>query len=203
MESSTGIVGYCQPNEISTDQTTGLKLSTETPKICSVEIMRVVCADIDPYGPGQQFELQNWGAQKHVDVSKQDINLGSYGIVENSSYLKPKSQISIEMYIWPTKASNKRQTIFNWGEVNLVINPDNILTYYFNGSEVSINQPLLLRNWYFIKDTVDITTKAISIEMQMLKPITGHLLSCNSNSILSSTNSLIFKTPMIFGAKFK
>lgn len=203
MESSTGIVGYCQPLEISTGESTDLKLSSNSSKICSVEIMRIICADIDPNGPGQQFELQKWGAQKRVNVSKQDINLGSYGIVETSLFPTPESQISIEMYIWPTKSSDNTQSIFNWGELNLVINPNNILTFCFDDSEVCINQPLLLRNWYFIRGTVDITTKAISVEMQMLKPITGHLSSCNSTSVISSTKSLIFKTPMIFGAKFK
>ena len=139
MESSTGIVGYCQPLEISTEESTDLKLSSNSSKICSVEIMRIICADIDPNGPGQRFELQKWGAQKRVNVSKQDINLGSYGIVETSLFPTPESQISIEMYIWPTKSSDNTQSIFNWGELNLVINPNNILTFCFDDSEVCLS----------------------------------------------------------------
>lgn len=203
MLSSTGIIGYCQPQEISAKEITDLKLSSETSKTCSVEIMRIICADIDPNGPGQKFELQPWGAKKNIKVSKQNINLGSYAIVESASTLAPISQISIEMYIWSTKVSDENQIIFNWGDLDLILDSNNNLILRSGKNEVSLQQSLLIRHWYLINGTIDFKKNSLLLEIKMLRSVAGYLhqdSSHSSNNIFEPTS---FDVPIIFGAKFK
>ena len=190
MLSSTGIIGYCQPQEISANQVTELKLSSDSVKTCSVEIMRVVCADMDPNGPGQEFELQPWGTHENIKVSKQSINLGSHGIVESPPKFSINNHLSIEMFLWPTKVSKNDQIIFNWGDLDLVLRENNNLIMRYCGREVSLRQSLLKRHWYQINGAIDFSKKSLSLIGAVIEKV----LIISNSKFLKSLEDLLFKT---------
>ena len=53
MKSTTGIIGYFFPLSVQPKNQTELKISSKLPSDCTVEVLRVICADIDPNGPGE------------------------------------------------------------------------------------------------------------------------------------------------------
>ncbi len=67
MTSTTALLGYAQPWVAHAGKTVDLKISSNGPEHCDLVIHRVVCADIDPRGPGPRYEAQDWGraAQWH------------------------------------------------------------------------------------------------------------------------------------------
>ena len=203
MTSTTDIIGYCQPYEIAANETTELKLSSNRPKTCSVKVMRIVCADIDPNGPGEEFVEQSWGEIQNLAIDKQEINAGSYAIVKPAPELTSVDTISVKMYIWPTKSSTNCQVIFNWGNVSFSIETDGKLAFKFGSKSITSPEPLLLREWYEIEGVINFKTNSFYLKNRMLNPVVGYLAKYKAIAECAQTFLSTSKHPIIFGAKFK
>lgn len=203
MISTTDIIGYCQPYEIAANETTELKLSSNRPKTCSVKVMRIVCADIDPNGPGEEFVEQSWGEIQNLAIDKQEINAGSYAIVKPAPELTSVDTISVKMYIWPTKSSTNCQVIFNWGNVSFSIETDGKLAFKFGSKSITSPEPLLLREWYEIEGVINFKTNSFYLKNRMLNPVVGYLAKYKAIAECAQTFLSTSKHPIIFGAKFK
>ena len=170
MLSSTKIIGYCQPLVINQGETTQLKISSNGPDSCEFEVLRVICADIDPFGPGSEFEKQDWQKLKKIKVKNQKINIGSFAFIPSPANIKNEKLINISMYIWPTIISKSKQVIFNWGDLSIFIRSDGRCVFEFNSIKIISNQCLFARKWYKVNCLVDLPKKKISLIINNLHP---------------------------------
>jgi len=175
MLSSTKIIGYCQPLVINQGETTQLKISSNGPDSCEFEVLRVICADIDPLGPGSKFEKQDWQKSKKIKIKNQKINIGSFAFISSAPNIKNEQQIYISMYIWPTIISKPKQVIFNWGNLSIFIRSDGKCVFEFNSIKVVSNQCCFARKWYKVSCLVDFSKKIISLNINNLNPETDEL----------------------------
>ena len=170
MLSSTKIIGYCQPLVVNQGETTQLKISSNGPDSCEFEVLRVICADIDPLGPGSKFEKQDWQKSKKIKVKNQKINIGSFAFIPSPPNIKNEKQINISMYIWPTIISKPKQVIFNWGDLSIFIKSDGRCVFEFNSIKITSNQSFFARRWYKVSCLVDLSKKIISLKIDNLYP---------------------------------
>ena len=124
MKSTTALLGYFSPLSIMPTQKTELKISSNGPKNCTAKIMRVICADIDPNGPGQEFEKVDWFEQKEIKVEKKYINAGSFALIDPAPNLNNQKLITIKLHIFPTMKKDGKQVILHWGPLSLGIDLD-------------------------------------------------------------------------------
>ena len=47
---------------------TELKISSKSSYDCMLEILKVICADIDPNGPGEQYEKVSWFKKQKIGL---------------------------------------------------------------------------------------------------------------------------------------
>ena len=115
MRRPTDILGYCQPLAVHPGGTTELKISSNGPATCDIGIFRVICADIDPNGPGAEFEQQEWCAHPDVDIFHQPINAGSYALSLKTPEIDWSVPFEFTAYLWPTCVDGGLQAVLSWG----------------------------------------------------------------------------------------
>ena len=202
MTSTTSILGYCQPLNIRNGESTELKISSNGPTSCSVKILRIICGDIDPAGPGADFEQQDWGEIDDLAVSFQPINAGSYAVTNNAPNLSDATGLELSLYFFPTKPCGPEQVLFHWRHLRLFINPDGLLCARVGTANTTTNQALLERRWYRIDMSVDVKNKRITLECRMLDALAGFVEYEKSTAPLTSVNLPAIYDPLIFAAEY-
>ena len=127
MKSTTGIIGYFFPLSVKPKNQTELKISSKLPCECSVDVLRVICADIDPNGPGEKYEKVSWFKKRKIKVKNQHINLGSFAIIDPAPDIIDKKIIKLQLSVFPTMRKKTTQVIFHWGQFKILINNQNKL----------------------------------------------------------------------------
>ena len=148
--STTGLIGYCQPLTIHAGETTELKLSSNGPDTCSVAVMRVVCGDIDPNGPGASFETAEWCKATGLPVRPQPANAGSFGFAPRGPATGVANSLRLEMNVWPTLPAGKPQCLLHWGDLRLEMDRFGHLGGRLGNSAAILARPLPGRRWFRI-----------------------------------------------------
>ncbi|MDA0923065.1 MAG: hypothetical protein O3A97_00570 [Proteobacteria bacterium] len=184
MDSTTGLLGYCQPLATTPGAPVDLKISSNGPENCSVEILRVICADIDPNGPGQQFEPQGWGRAEALPVRVQPVVAGSYGLARKSPDLPEGAELGFGCLIHPTLPGNgKAQTLCHWGPLWVGLDGAGRLMASLGDAVVLLPKPVLRRCWYRLKLTAG--ANQLTLQADLLAPVAGHPASQSAEAPLA------------------
>lgn len=147
---TTGLIGYCQPLKIHAGEATELKVSSNGPESCSVAVMRVVCGDIDPNGPGARLETVGWGSANGLPVAHQPAVSGSFGYAPQGPATGAAKSLRLEMNVWPTIPAGKLQCLVHWGALRLELGKRGHLSGRLDDAVATLASPLLRRRWFRI-----------------------------------------------------
>lgn len=172
MDSTTDLLGYCQPLNTTPGAPVELKLSSNGPGRCDVDVFRVICADIDPNGPGAQLEPQAWGGAKDLPVRHQRVLAGSHAVSRATPALPDGADVAFDCLIWATAPGNGRaQTVFHWGPLRLGLDPEGRLTASAGTVAVTLAEPALRRRWYRVAMIAGLDR--LELSAGMLAPVAG------------------------------
>ena len=96
------IAGYADRWSVGQNENIEFKVSSQFSKPYSVRLVRIVCADPNPDGPGIIEEDMSSVFSGEFSSRKQDVQLGSYGIVLVNRRLSHPGGYTIAVTIWPT-----------------------------------------------------------------------------------------------------
>ena len=118
MTSSQPLLGYCDKISATAGEQIAFKVSGQDGQAFEVEIVRVICADPDPLGPGERYEQVATPFDAPLTAQHQPIHAGSSAVVENLP-LTEFSSFSIAVWLWPTTPEKGRQHLLGqWNEDN-------------------------------------------------------------------------------------
>ena len=166
---TTDILGYCSPLTIHAGESIDLKISSNGPKSCSIELLRVLCADIDPIGPGEAYEESDFFDKKEIPLEHQPPVAGSYAIVDPSPNFHAWTHLDFSVLIFPTIPSLGIQPILSWGNLCLAIDDECHLQLNAANQLVTTRNPVLARRWYQVSVNIDLTIGRLCLGVEMLK----------------------------------
>ena len=166
MTSTTALIGYAQPWVVRAGQTVAFKISSNGPERCDIAIKRVICADIDPNGPGEAYEEQDWGTAQSVAVSHQPISAGSCAVAAKAPATRSPDGLFLTLLVFPTLRTAGPQTVFSFGEISLALTADGRLSASAGPAVTTCAEALELRQWHSV--ALRIHGGRLSLELRRL-----------------------------------
>ena len=159
------ITGYSDEISVRPGETIEFMVSCELPDY-QADIVRLICGDTNPEGPGFKDELIETSVSKRYDGRRQEIHAGSYAIVQSNPVLERLDSFSVQVMIWPTTpAKGEQGLITKWDEqkksgFSLFIDDQGAVSFRLgdgngNVEVVSSGKTLVERKWYFIGASFD------------------------------------------------
>ena len=137
------IIGYCDPLSVRPGETIGFKVSCTDEGNFSARVLRSICADANPDGPGIVEEPVKTLIKREYPSRSQAFNLGSYAIVETRPAIE--GDLTFAVMIWPALSGDGEQAILSAGGCGLFLDADGALAARTGGNVVSTGKPLLAR----------------------------------------------------------
>lgn len=140
-------------------------------KTFKADIVRLICGDMNPDGPGYQERVVRTPASGTYKGRRQVIHAGSFVDVPVGSALDDLESFTVQAFIWPTTPERGEQTLLaHWDErarrgFALSLAADNGgLSLTLGGGRsrvqtVSTGKGLLAHEWYFVAATFDAEKK--------------------------------------------
>ena len=166
-------------------------------------MLRIICGDIDPSGPGEAFEPQDWGSSASLAVRHQRINAGSFALVQPAPELQHPEQLAISLHVFPTRGVGGNQVFFHWGDIAIRMTADGHVCCNAGESAAMAEIPLLLRHWYRIEATVNAEASRLSHCSPPPQPI-GEIPSDEDVTVeLDGWTCPTAKQPLLLAAAFE
>ena len=174
-----GIVGYsdriyCRPGDI-----VNFKVSCESVAGYDAEIVRLVCGDDNPEGPGVKEITFKTAIDGHYPGRKQKIHAGSYVEVPDAAALRGARSFTIQAFVWPTTPAKGNQGIVaKWspaaGGFALIIDDQGAAALKIGDESdrvvtVSVGKPMLERHWYRVGASFDADQRTIRVFQHPLR----------------------------------
>ena len=109
------ILGYSDKISVFKGETIRFHVSCDGPKHFRSDIVRVICGDENPRGPGYKEELISSEANGFYPAKKQETHAGSYGIIRSVASVVSLSSFTVQAMIWPTTPKKGKQVILGLG----------------------------------------------------------------------------------------
>ncbi|MBM4257060.1 MAG: LamG domain-containing protein [Deltaproteobacteria bacterium] len=172
------ITGYSDKISVLPGETIQFMVNCELPTY-QAEIVRIICGDTNPAGPGVKEKVITTPANKTYKGRKQIIESGSYVTVTNHSRLENLQSFTLQAIIWPTTPNKGRQVIAaklqdrHKAGFALIIAEDGSLAVVLGdgrGKEeiIATKNPLLAREWYFVAATYDGKSQEVTLYQEPL-----------------------------------
>ena len=159
------------------------KVSCEGIPDYSARIVRVVCADPDPRGPGYRVDPVAEVGGARIEGRYQPIHPGSFVCLDDSSAFGTLGNFSMAALIWPTLPGHGRQAIMGrWNEDRgqgylLEIDEAGSLAVRLgNGGCVNVlstGTPLLCRQWYVACAGFHVEAGRVRLDQRPLRDFPG------------------------------
>ena len=159
------LLGYPDRYSAAPGESVTFHVSAEENQSYEASLVRVICGDCNPDGPGLKFESIPSAIDGIYDGARQVTNAGSYMAAMVKGLARAR-QLTFVTMIWPTLIVRDDQTIFCWGtaegdRLRLLMRKGGILTLEAaSGSFDLSDAPMLERQWYAVHFTFDADTGA-------------------------------------------
>jgi len=167
-----GIVGYsdkiyCHPGDV-----VNFKVSCESVANYEAEIVRLVCGDDNPEGPGIKELAVKTTIDGNYEGRKQKIHAGSYAVVLDAAALCVIRSFTVQTFVWPTTLAKGMQGIIakwspNAGGFALIVDHQGAAALMIgdgNSAEtVSVGRPMLERHWYRVGASFDADQRILRV----------------------------------------
>ena len=166
------ITGYADKISARPGETLQFMVNCERPRY-RADIVRLVCGDLNPEGPGIREHVVKTPANKSYKGRAQTIESGSYVLIANSPLLQDLQSFTVQAMLWPTTPDKGTQAIVSkWQDRRrsgfaLVIQDGRLALQLGDGQGnvevVSSNKSLLSRQWYFVAASYDAETRRVTL----------------------------------------
>jgi N,N-dimethylformamidase len=119
------------------------------------ELVRLLCGETGPKGPGPKEEVISGVLGNEHDGAEQKTNIGSYAIVEK---LPALGAVAMSLQVWPSLPGRGVQCLLSLGPVQLVLDERGAVALTVNGQSLSTKRPLRAKWWYAIDVSYDPAT---------------------------------------------
>ena len=164
------LAAYANRLSLRPGETIEFKVSSQSSEPYSARLVRVICADANPAGPGLIEEPVGAALEGQHPSRKQAVHQGSYGRIENTLDLAASGQLTFAATIWPTMpGSGRRQGILSAYDPNvrvgfaLAIGEDGSVEALLGATRVKTRVPLSTRSWYRVWATYDASSRALKV----------------------------------------
>jgi N,N-dimethylformamidase len=173
------ILGYPDRYSVAAGETINFMISLEADGAFDAQLVRVVCGDCNPKGPGLKFRPIPCAGNGRHQGGRQTIDAGSFMRVPATPALLPGCFTFFAM-VWPTLPERGEQTIAaQWDvktgrgfRIGLVDGGKLTLTVGIGGGDVErhvVAAVMLKRQWYAIACTLDQASNSITVGQQPLR----------------------------------
>ncbi|MET0568797.1 MAG: N,N-dimethylformamidase beta subunit family domain-containing protein, partial [Hyphomicrobiaceae bacterium] len=145
-------------------------VSSQLAEPYAARLVRVICADPNPAGPGLLEEPMTTALEGQHPSRKQAVHQGSYARVENGFDLGAGGQLTLVATIWPTMpGSGRRQGILSAYDPNvrvgfaLAIGEDGSTEALLGATRVKTRVPLSTRTWCRVWATYDAQSRVLKV----------------------------------------
>ena len=174
------ITGYSDRISVRPGETVKFMVNCEHPTY-QADIVRLICADNTPAGPGFKERLVRTPVSKRHKGRRQAIHAGSYALVESRPLLETLGSFTVQAMIWPTTPGKGEQGIVTkWDPRRktgfaLVIDADGSVALRLGMADgtvetVSAGKPLLERHWYLAAASYDADSGRVTVHQEPLLP---------------------------------
>ena len=174
------ITGYSDRISVRPGETIKFMVNCEHPTY-QADIVRLICADNTPSGPGFKEKLVRTPMSKRRKGRRQVIHAGSYAMVESRPLLETLGSFTVQAMIWPTTPGKGEQGIVTkWDPRSrtgfaLVIDDAGSVALRLGMADgtvetVSIGKPLLERHWYLAAASYDAESGRVTVHQEPLLP---------------------------------
>jgi N,N-dimethylformamidase len=174
------------------------------------EIVRIICGDDNPEGPGVKEQAVKATIDGHYRGRKQNIHAGSYILVPDAPALRQIESFTVQAFIWPTTpAKGKQAIIAKWSTESdsgfaLVVDDQGATALQVGDGSgavdvVSVGRAMHVRQWYRVGASVDANSRILRVFQY---PLHSNPLFEDGGSV-EQTIKLIpacNDAPLVFGA---
>ena len=193
------IVGYCDRPSVAVGEP--ITFATSCYGEMSeyrANIVRLIHGDLNVDGPGFKEEVIEAEVSGMYPARRQEIQLGSYGLVEDHPLLRGRNGFSVQAMLWPTTVGKGPQGIMTkWLEPRqegwaLVIDAVGAVALWLGDGTgkvdaFSTGMPLSEKCWYLVAASFDVTTGQVRVYQD---PIRGALSNeCSDVQLPKSGNA--------------
>ena len=174
------ITGYSDRISVRPGETIKFMVNCEHPTY-QADIVRLICADGTPSGPGFKEKLVRTPVSKRRKGRRQVVHAGSYAMVESRRLLETLGSFTVQAMIWPTTPGKGEQGIVTkWDPRSrtgfaLVIDDAGSVALRLGMADgmvetVSVGKPLLERHWYLAAASYDAESGRVTVHQEPLLP---------------------------------
>ena len=205
------ITGYSDTLSAAPGETISFMVNCELPRY-RVDIVRIICGDTNPAGPGVKEEVVKTPLSKSYKGRKQTIEAGSYVTIPSSPLLEDLHSFSFQAFIWPTTPDTGRQVIAakfrdrDKAGFAVIISEQNaslgVVLGDGKGHEevIATQKPLLNRCWYFIAVSYDARTRTVCLYQEPLTDYPGMSDAAEVQTSAKTSGLGKNQEPLLFGA---
>ena len=204
--SNIPFIGYSDKLSGRPGEAIAFKVSSELDEPYYASLVRVICADPNPAGPGIQLDELDFCFGGPFESRAQPFFPGSHAIVEVKEHLQNLGELTISTKIWPTTPLKENQVVFCCGDKSetpiLSLGLDcGFITAYTRSPTGGVIKlacdgvPLKSRQWYHIWASFDPTSGTLSVGGRPLSA-SGTNFECSlkteSSSKIEGIQTIVF-----------
>ena len=161
------LLGYTDKLSVRVGDTVGFKVSSLCNKPYTAELVRVICADPNPDGPGIIEEPVSSSISGSYESREQRFYPGSWIRTDAPLQAENLSSFSMAATVFPTLIQDGVQTIMACGDISLKLH-NGKLTGELGGNVVEAEAPLHVRRWYHMTLAWSQQEQKLSITQQVV-----------------------------------
>jgi len=173
------VIGYADPLSVAPGEPIRFMVGTlDGPRRYRAEVVRLVCGDTGPGGPGLKTVRLPTSIEGEHDGTPQLIDAGSYAIVEHPEAFGALGRFTLQAFIQPTlvpvRPSPRRQVVMGtWAADRgsgfaLMLDETGALAFLIGAAPVSTGTPLTARRWYHVAASIDLAAGTVTLRQTPL-----------------------------------
>ena len=206
------ITAYADRVSVAPGETINFMVNCEAPRF-QAHIVRLICGDQNPDGPGYKEKLVRTPANGSYKGRRQVIHAGSFVEVPHCAPLAALKSFTFAAYIWPTTPGRGEQAVMSsWSTgaqqgAMMFIGPDGLSVRIGAGrgrvQNISTGKSLLSHEWYFVAASFDAETRTVRLLQEPLHHHVGTRDAARKNAKSRYAPALAHGDPLIMGACFQ
>ncbi|MGR8918271.1 MAG: N,N-dimethylformamidase beta subunit family domain-containing protein [Gammaproteobacteria bacterium] len=173
------ITAYADRISVAPGETINFMVNCEA-KSFKADIVKLICGDLNPDGPGYKEKVVRTGASGTYKGRRQVIHAGSFAEVPGGGPAAALQSFTLQAFIWPTTPDRGEQTILsNFSErggagaaLSLAADNGGLKLTLGGGKgkvkEIATGKPLLAHEWYFVAASYDAQKKTVTLVQEPL-----------------------------------